>query len=810
MKIERTAPLILIVLTPLVLFWRLVFAGEVLYWGVPLMQFYPWHTLANRALASGQWPLWTDWLGNGAPLLANHQTALFYPPNLLFRLFPVEHALGYSVVLHVIGAGLAATYWGHTLSLGRLGRTVTALSYALGGYVIGRTQFITMVAAYAWLPLLLALTERLVQRRDRNLYSVWLGGALALQFLAGHVQIWFYSLVLVTVYGLYRCACPTPSPTLPLRGGGGALPLALGTVCRDIFVPLRNLALGILFGVGLSAIQLLPTAELVLNSQRSGGTDWAFAMTYSFWPWRLFTLIAPDLFGNPALGNYAGYANYWEDATYIGLLPLLFAIVAVVHWLKTRRPSPSLSLSLSLSVIPFFALLLPVAVLLAMGQNTPLFPLVFKYVPGFGFFQAPARLMLWFAIGASTLAGIGAHTFRLSYWSQYTLRLTVAGAGAMLAVSLTVGRTGLPLGEVYLPAVTWLAVTLGLSAGLLLLRGREADETDRRVVSSPLPRLTWGPLVIGLVVIDLLWFGMPLTPAVSHDLYRLPNPVSEAAQAEMGDDRLYVDPTFEYNTLFKRYFPFDTFGPPDLAHWRELRDSLLPNLNAVDGVRAVNNYEPLVIGRWRDLLERLAGTDWPARRQLLRMMNVGYLLAESQPPDSSPVAGVPHLYRLSDPLPRAWVVPQMRVITVPGMMLSELMAPTFDPAAEVLLETSNRPADTPPPTGEGHPSRLISLREGWNSRTIDLVVSQPGYLVLAYTYYPGWGATVDDQPVRILRANYALMALPVEAGEHRVVLRYRPISLKLGAAISGLSALAMIGMVIRVRASLPGKIEQER
>ena len=99
MKIERTAPLILIVLTPLVLFWRLVFAGEVLYWGVPLMQFYPWHTLANRALASGQWPLWTDWLGNGAPLLANHQTALFYPPNLLFRLFPVEYALGYSLSL---------------------------------------------------------------------------------------------------------------------------------------------------------------------------------------------------------------------------------------------------------------------------------------------------------------------------------------------------------------------------------------------------------------------------------------------------------------------------------------------------------------------------------------------------------------------------------------------------------------------------------------------------------------------------------------------------------------------------------------
>jgi uncharacterized membrane protein YfhO len=50
---------------------------------------------------------------------------------------------------------------------------------------------------------------------------------------------------------------------------------------------------------------------------------------------------------------------------------------------------------------------------------------------------------------------------------------------------------------------------------------------------------------------------------------------------------------------------------------------------------------------------------------------------------------------------------------------------------------------------------------------------------------------MDNQPVEILRANYALMALPVEAGEHRLVLRYRPLSFALGAVISGLTALAM-------------------
>ena len=87
------------------------------------------------------------------------------------------------------------------------------------------------------------------------------------------------------------------------------------------------------------------------------------------------------------------------------------------------------------------------------------------------------------------------------------------------------------------------------------------------------------------------------------------------------------------------------------------------------------------------------------------------------------------------------------------------------------------------------------MREEWNSRTIDLVASQPSYLVLAYTYYPGWRATVDGHPAQILRANYAFMALPVESGAHHVVLTYRPISLLWGLIISSLSALAMLGIV---------------
>jgi hypothetical protein len=209
------------------------------------------------------------------------------------------------------------------------------------------------------------------------------------------------------------------------------------------------------------------------------------------------------------------------------------------------------------------------------------------------------------------------------------------------------------------------------------------------------------------------------------------------------------------------------------------------------------------------VLNKTAKADPSTARRLLQLMNVGTVLAQNPPPDSSPVPGIPHLYRLDAPLPRGWLVPAARVIADTDVLLSELVAPRFDPAAEVLLEPDSNTSElgdvswntAGPDVSSETASQAISLREEWNSRTIDLVASQPGYLVLAYTYYPGWRATVDGQSAQILRANYAFMALPVESGAHHVVLTYRPTSLLWGLIISSLSALAMIGIVVVSRST---------
>ena len=71
-------------------------------------------------------------------------------------------------------------------------------------------------------------------------------------------------------------------------------------------------------------------------------------------------------------------------------------------------------------------------------------------------------------------------------------------------------------------------------------------------------------------------------------------------------------------------------------------------------------------------------------------------------------------------------------------------------------------------------------------------------LVAEETFFPGWVATVDGEPVEIRRANYAFRAIPIGAGEHDVTFRYRPRSFALGCGLSLAAAVALALLWLRL------------
>jgi hypothetical protein len=772
----------------LLLTWPLLFGGRALYWGTLLLQFAPWQKLVADALRAGDWPLWTQTLGNGTPLLANHQSAVFYPPHLLFLVFPVGRALGYSLALHLALAGLFAWLWARELGLGPLGRLVAALAYAGSGFLVGHALFPSMVEAATWLPLSFLLTDRLAKRR-RTRDALALGAALGVQFLAGHAQLWYYGVWAIGAYGLYRGWKVKRSEGQKAgRLGGWEVGLLL--------------ALAVAVAAGAAAVQMLPTWELAAHSQRTGGADWDFAMTYSFWPWRFVTLLAPGFFGHPGDGDYWGYGNYFEDNGYVGVLPLILAGLAVVGWLRGRISSKTRKSFQRDEAIPFLLVMVIVALVLALGDNTPVYPLVFRYVPGFGAFQAPARFLCFYTFAVATLAGIAADRFRLSYPTQYASRLALAG-GVSLAILAWIAYRRLPA---FQPTFTRSAALFGgllaLSAGTLLLRGRDAD-ADPRVARSPLPRQWWSAVVVGLIAGDLLFFSRSLNPTADPALYQLVTASGDYLRAQAIPEQPFRVFSFErdtYDTMFARYTRSADFGPTDLDYLRGLRETLLPNLAALEGLESANNYEPLQVATYADLLEAVEKAPLPDALRLLGLMNVRYVISSQPLPDATPVysSGDVRLYANPYALPRAWIVYRARAFSDPDRLLAELTRPTFDPTSQVLLSASDSPSFPDPQSpGQNLQSTVRLLRYSPNQVTISAVLSQPAYLVLAQTFYPGWQVRVDGLPSRIWLANYTFCAVHLAGGEHQIEFTYRPLSFYTGLAVSGLTwaTLAAWGVV---------------
>ena len=789
-NLKRDWPYLFVTLTPLLLFAPFLLGRQVMYWGTPLLQFYPWRRFALDAIRSGHLPLWNPYLGNGAPLIANHQSAVFYPPNWISLLLPLDYSLGWLAALHLIWAGTGMVTLSRALGLRSLGQVVAGLAFGASQYLVARAGFISINAAAAWLPWIIWAGDRLLspQSLSSNLLkrALLLSLCLSLQLLAGHAQTAWYTLLLLIAWVLWRVITHLRTYPLPRTSQRPVTFLS----------PLLLVGLAVAFALLLAALQLLPTAELLQQSSRAASAEYEFVVTYSFSPWRVLTLLAPDLLGNPARGWFYGYGNYWEDAVYVGLLPFLLAVSLIsqtilsgYHRRTARAPLHPAALSPdqadppsstpghghARALVYFLTLTLLAALLLALGRNTPVFPFFYKYVPTFNLFQAPARMMIWFVFALALLAGLAADRWeppqrRALYWT----RLGVAGAVSIVLVGafadLALPATGKLMQQLHTVAraVALCGFGLLIAASLSLLKPKM---TGAPAHSST----TWWQLAVALFLCaDLLFAGYGLNPGAPPDLYRAPTASGAILRAAVGDHRLFQFPDDEHNVKFERYLSFTSFGPPEFAH--AVRESQLPNVSLLDGLYSASNFDPLLNARYTGLVEVISAT---RSLNLLRLMDVAVVVS-SVPLDLEPIAqgSATTFYRVPGEPRRVRVVYTARIVADAEAARAALAHANFDPASEVLLEADD-PGVTP-----ASPCSRVSLTPSPNVVTITASLEQPGWVVLSDAYYPGWCVFVDGQPAKLLHADYAFRAVPAEAGNHTLEFRYAPRSFYVGLWVS--------------------------
>jgi Bacterial membrane protein YfhO len=490
-------------------------------------------------------------------------------------------------------------------------------------------------------------------------------------------------------------------------------------------------------GFALAAAAIVPFAELLAGSadlaEREGKLPAELEARF------ILGFAFPEWWGRPSHEQTAGFMGV--RSFYVGALPLMLAA-----WALISRPSRE---RVSIAVVA------AAAVLVVIGAPGTLE--VLTAIPGFHA-SHNTRLIIISTLAIALLAGWGLDD---AIEGGHAPRL-LAPAIVVLPVlaALAWNDPGVDRARV---VATWL-VFAGAGAALLWWRPRHL-----------------AVLACALVAADLLRVGMGQNPSIPVDHAEQPvTPAIERLQAARPARFAGLQPGIGLEPL-----------PPDLAMRYGLYDA-----RGYD-YPVERRYDTL----WRRAIAPPEGEfTVPTMRirpdeEALRALGLLGVTQVIQPPGEPPVPGWETSYdgpdaRLYDnphALPRTWVVGAQRTVPDEDAALDAILEPGFDARRTAIVE---RPIEGLSGGGE---AEIV----GYEPDRVELSARADGraLVVLSDVHMPGWKATVDGREAPVERVDYLLRGVAVDAGEHRIVLEYRPASWRIGWIVSVLAALGLLAAV---------------
>jgi hypothetical protein len=461
---------------------------------------------------------------------------------------------------------------------------------------------------------------------------------------------------------------------------------------------------------------------------------------------------------------------------------------------------------LRLYVLFFFGLAIGASIL-SLGSQTPIFK-VWLLLPLMKMFRAPFRILFLHALSLSFLCAIGLDYFLERFRSlerpdRKLLALVSIGAAMIFSLLLlfiwpATGDDLSPVMKVVAAASRW---PIYLSAFALMVSILtiipKADRLNYWLI---------GFGCIGLITLDLF--------NVNHNLFFLPekNPqIYEKHNHIVAKIKALTDK--DHSRVFIASDMCDYSYCIKLGQLRKL--SLINDYENMNPTR-YNRFCNYMFGKtdrqaieffwgWFNLDDKLVTPEllnymsakyiWLSRKYIERNTESAEenyrMLAEFCRPVFEDEDNIVFLNPRA--LSRAYIVGGSRVVPDDEEALKLLGSTEFSPEDEVILsEGMSQPEHTDSKPASRRSDAIIDLLEPEEIR-ISTKLDGDGFLVLTNQYYPGWEATVDGTPARILRANYLFCSVPLTAGEHKVVFRYRPKSVRLGIAFTSIGLLLLVG-----------------
>ncbi|MCL5798006.1 MAG: YfhO family protein [Patescibacteria group bacterium] len=695
----------------------------------PVRQQYVWRYAAMSQMAKGELPLWNPYSFSGTPLLANFQSAPFYPLNVLFIFLPFDVAWTILVIVQPLLAGIFLYFYLKEIGTGKMGAFIGSIAFAFSGFSIAWLEWNTVIQTALWLPLLLLSIERIIQTignfqnsklqvRKRKII-IWVGiftFSLIFSFFAGHLQVLFYEFLVTNFY----------------------LTIKIVLARKNKLKIILLFAFSYLLFVVLTSIQWLPLLRFIMLSARNVDQGNYTHVAGWFLPWQnLVQFIAPDFFGNPSTNNYWGIWNYGEFIGFIGILPLILALYALVFRYSKKALFFStvffLSLIFSLpnvfSMLPF-SLHLP---LLSSSQPTRLMFLVdfsLSILAAFGFDNLSSdkniRKILWVLIPVAVVF-ILLWIFVLKF-PLFNLNISAA--------DISVSKRNL-----FLPSIVYL-----FSAILLL--GIASMKMNNKI-----------PLFFLLIIIfiaEIFRFGWKFTPFSKSEFLYPPTTITNFIKKDknnfrmMTTDRRIMPPNF---SVYYELQDVAGYDPLYLLSYNRFAASWGRGKTDIDAASFNRIVTP---SNYDSFFSDLLGVKYIMSFGPLKSAKLKHIMTE----------GNTYLYENKKVFPRAFFVGNIVFASNPQEEMDKMYS-----LADNLRNTAvlNKNVKIKPQKKGLEDDKAEIVHYEANDVQIKVVTTAERLMVLTDIYYPSWKASIDGRPAEILKADFLLRAIVVPKGEHTIM-----------------------------------------
>ena len=605
------ASALLVLLIAVLLFFKEIFCENGLVFNSELFEIsYPCYKFILNSLKSGVFPLWLPNIFCGTPLAAHVELSLFSPLHVpLFLSVGVPVAFNVIVPLYFFLAGAFMYLYGRVLKLSRSSACIAAMVFMCNGYILDRHSALHSLSTIVWLPLILFFMEKGFQKKS-FFYIILAGVVFGIQLLGGQFQEGYYAALLIFGYTIYKGIELFKRENMPRA--------QIAMVCAALLTIFT-------IGIGMSAIQIVPTYELAQHSARvelpfdravmEESSDCRNNVS-------LTEFIFPNIFG--------GIYSHPFIPTHPGIVAFLLAITAILC-VRTRLGN-------------FYLIAGILSLLLSLGRMTPLFWLFYHLkLPGFSMFKSPDRIVYIFIFSLAILSGMGMDVLikrqisrtRLNIIATITLCFILAITGAVFWIKYV----RLPLQGFFLPLraypedrvgnLLWLIgkdlfiFSLLCFFFILALRLYLADKIRLRIFQGA---------AIMLVFLNMFWFGRSLILIVDREDFKRIADVPGSVRFIKND------------TSFYRVFTFDAYGEgfPELPRLQSVTRKGAPvqeapvNIYSSD-ILIQNMAVPFGTSSVSGDMTLLSRNSWNLPKGILRLMYLGVapmLISWRFPPSS--------------------------------------------------------------------------------------------------------------------------------------------------------------------------------